>query len=171
MKSYRLAVFGFIFSTTTFANVTVPIHFLTGEHAGKPAGSISIQETRYGLLFTPNLKGLKPGLHGFHIHQNPTCDLKGMAAGGHFDPKKTNKHLGPYNDQGHLGDLPVLYVDAKGMANIPVLAPKLKKIKMIMGHSIMVHEGGDNYSDSPEKLGGGGHRVECGIIQPKFVKE
>lgn len=27
-------------------------------------------------------------------------------AGGHLDPEKTGKHLGPYNDKGHLGDLP-----------------------------------------------------------------
>lgn len=49
-----------------------------------------------------------------------------LAAGGHFDPQKTGKHLGPYAD-GHLGDLPPIYVTADGMANYPVLAPRLKK--------------------------------------------
>ena len=28
----------------------------------------------------------------------------------------------------------------------------------------MVHAGGDNNSDQPEKLGGGGARVACGLI-------
>jgi Cu-Zn family superoxide dismutase len=28
----------------------------------------------------------------------------------------------------------------------------------------MIHQGGDNYSDDPKKLGGGGARVACGVI-------
>ena len=29
----------------------------------------------------------------------------------------------------------------------------------------MVHVGGDNHSDNPAKLGGGGARMVCGIIK------
>jgi superoxide dismutase, Cu-Zn family len=29
----------------------------------------------------------------------------------------------------------------------------------------MVHAGGDNFSDQPEPLGGGGGRIACGIIK------
>jgi len=29
----------------------------------------------------------------------------------------------------------------------------------------MVHVGGDNYSDNPEALGGGGARMACGVIK------
>jgi Cu-Zn family superoxide dismutase len=28
----------------------------------------------------------------------------------------------------------------------------------------MIHEGGDNYSDEPAPLGGGGARIACGVI-------
>jgi len=87
----------------------------------------------------------------------------GMAAGGHLDPAKTGKHLGPYGD-GHLGDLPPLVVDADGTAMLPVLAPRLK-VKDLKGRSIMIHAGGDNYSDQPKPLGGGGARVACGVIK------
>ena len=38
---------------------------------------------------------------------------KAFKAGGHFDPQKTGKHLGP-KGKGHKGDLPVLKVDKKG---------------------------------------------------------
>src|SRR5690606_19201060 len=102
---------------------------------------------------------------GFHIHQNASCDEKGMAAGGHLDPKNTEKHLGPYKDDGHLGDLPALYVNADGRVTLPVLAPRLNDLSDIKDHALMVHENSDNYSDMPEKLGGGGGRMVCGVIK------
>ena len=116
------------------------------------------------MLFTPHLYNL-PGSssHGFHVHINPSCDEKGMAAGGHWDPDNTTKHLGPYNESGHMGDLPVLVVDVDGTATKPILAPKLQSLEELVGHSLMIHEGSDNYSDNPESLGGGG-RMWCGVI-------
>ncbi|MCG6395560.1 superoxide dismutase [Cu-Zn] SodC, partial [Vibrio alginolyticus] len=141
----------------------VILHEATEKGAGKVIGTIDIQETDYGLLFTPALNGLPPGVHGFHIHENPSCDaaekegkpVAALAAGGHFDPAGTKVHAGPYAD-GHLGDLPVLYVTDDGKATTQVLAPRLKKLSEIKGHAIMVHTGGDNHSDSPAPLGGGG---------------
>ena len=103
------------------------------------------------------------GAHGFHIHQTPDCGDKGMKAGGHLDPDNTNSHQGPYG-AGHLGDLPILVVNSQGVADIPVLAPRLK-IKDIQGHALMIHAGGDNYTDIPA-LGGGGSRIGCGKIAP-----
>lgn len=85
-----------------------------------------------------------------------------MAAGGHFDPQNTNTHQGPYSN-GHLVDLPVLYVDADGQAHTPILAPRLKTSDL-NGLAVMVHENGDNYSDTPA-LGGGGERIACGRIK------
>lgn len=142
--------------------VKVYAHDATGKSI--PSGIVTIKETKYGLLFVPELTGLPAGIHGFHIHQFPTCDDNGMAAGGHFDPQKTNKHLGPYNDDGHLGDLPVLFVNNDGVADLPVLAPRIKSIAQIKGRALMLHEGGDTYSDVPH-LGGGGDRMRCGVIQ------
>jgi Cu-Zn family superoxide dismutase len=28
----------------------------------------------------------------------------------------------------------------------------------------MIHAGGDNHADHPEKLGGGGARIGCGVV-------
>ncbi len=133
-------------------------------NSGMLLGQVTFKDTRYGLLILPKLHNLTPGLHGFHIHIIPSCAKYGMAAGGHLDPKHTGKHLGPYNPKGHLGDLPVLYVQKNGISNTPTLAPRLT-VQKITGHSLMIHAGGDNYSDSPEKLGGGGKRIACGIIR------
>ena len=44
-----------------------------------------------------------------------------------------------------------------------VLAPRIK-LEQVHGRSLMIHAGGDNLSDTPEKLGGGGARVACGAI-------
>ncbi|WP_432773433.1 superoxide dismutase family protein [Francisella salimarina] len=118
-----------------------------------------------GMLITPYLYNLPASsVHGMHIHINPSCDNGGMAAGGHWDPDNTGKHLGPYNDNGHKGDLPELVVNADGTATEPVVAPRLDSLEELEGHSLMIHEGGDNYSDTPKPLGGGGARMWCGVI-------
>ena len=153
------------------ADVKVAMKMATEKGEGASAGTVTISETKHGLVFTPALTGLPAGLHGFHVHENGSCEagtkdgVKGaaLAAGGHFDPAKTGKHLGPYAE-GHLGDLPAVYVTADGVANYPVLAPRLKKISEIKGHALMIHAGGDNHSDMPKPLGVGGERLVCGVI-------
>ena len=45
----------------------------------------------------------------------------------------------------------------------PVVAARLKMTDLA-GHALMIHAGGDDYSDKPEKLGGGGKRIACGVI-------
>ena len=143
--------------------VKVLMYNTAAKGRGSFVGSINIQESANGLMFKLHLFGLTPGEHGFHLHQNPSCAANGMAAGGHFDPKNTNKHLGPYGN-GHLGDLPVILVAADGTATQTITAPHLHSLSDIDGLSLMIHEDGDNYSDTPKSLGGGGGRMVCGLI-------
>lgn len=145
----------------SFANTAG--HFVLFSPEGN-AGDVVFTDTPYGLLIQPSLKGLTPGAHGFHVHANASCADRGSAAGGHFDPEQSGKHLGPYDANGHLGDMPVLIVDADGTATLPILAPRLKE-KDLKHHAIIIHEGGDNYSDQPKKLGGGGGRIACSVIE------
>jgi superoxide dismutase, Cu-Zn family len=162
---YLLATACLTAATGAFADTTVPMNFTAATGVGESAGTVTISETKYGLLFTPNLHGLTASVRGFHVHTTPDCDKDGMAAGGHFDPKNTGKHLGPYSENGHLGDLPVLVINADGTATLPVLAPKLRHLSDVSGHALMVHHAGDNYSDVPAPLGGGGARMVCGVIK------
>lgn len=148
----------------SFAQITIPIAMVSDNGQGESIGTITAEDSLCGVLLKPNLRGLSPGIHGFHIHVNPSCADKGMAAGGHLDPKKTDQHNGPYNKHSHLGDMPVLIVNQDGTATLPTLAPRFK-LKDIKNHTIMIHAGGDNYSDKPEKLGGGGERIACGVIK------
>ena len=87
--------------------------------------------------------------------------MAGLAAGGHYDPLNTKQH-GPWGE-GHLGDLPALYADVKGGVGQAQLAPRLK-LSDVLGRSLVIHEKGDNYSDKPLPLGGGGARIACGVI-------
>ncbi|GAA5523784.1 superoxide dismutase [Cu-Zn] 1 [Microbulbifer aestuariivivens] len=155
------------------AEVVVEMHSVGKDGVGKSLGKVVATESKYGVVFTPMLEGLPaPGtLHGFHVHQNPSCEpaekdgkmVPALAAGGHYDPEQTNRHSFPWGT-GHLGDLPALFVDADGKANSPVLAPRLK-LADLKGRALMIHAGGDNYSDEPMALGGGGARVACGVIR------
>ncbi|MGE8566623.1 Superoxide dismutase [Cu-Zn] precursor [compost metagenome] len=150
----------------------VSMSFLTADGLGKSAGTISLKDTKGGLEITPNLTDLKPGEHGFHVHEKGSC-MPGMvngkmapggAAGGHLDPKGTKAHKGPMAMDGHQGDLPFITVAADGTAKKAVVAPHLK-LADVKGHAMMVHVGADNYSDKPEPLGGGGGRLICGVVK------
>lgn len=155
------------------ANETLEIdmHKVSTDGVEESIGSVSLEATDHGLLLTPSLSGLEPGVYGFHVHQNASCEpaendegemTAAQAAGGHYDPEETGTHQGPYGD-GHLGDLPVLTVNDDGEANLPVLAPRLSMEDM-PGRALMIHEGGDTYSDEPH-LGGGGGRMACGVVE------
>ncbi len=157
-----IALFAIVGTGLAYASIIIPIHMTDADGNGKDIGTVKAEDASYGLILTPELKDLPAGVHGFHIHETAMCVHNGMAAGGHYDPAKTGKHLGPYGE-GHLGDLPPLIVDANGNSSLPVLAPRLK-LKDIEGRALMIHAGGDNYSDQPEKLGGGGARIACGVI-------
>jgi Cu-Zn family superoxide dismutase len=152
--------------------LTVPMQLVDADGGTKSIGTITITGAPDGVTFTPRLEGLPPGSHGFHVHEKASCDpamdpktgkvMPAQAAGGHLDPEKTRRHEGP-GGNGHLGDLPALSVDGTGNAASPVVAPRLK-ISDLLGHALIIHAGGDSYSDSPKELGGGGARIACGVI-------
>ena len=164
-----LAVLLLVSTVASAASLTVTMYLTAAPgKQGAEVGTITATDTQYGMLLTPHLKGLPPGIHGFHVHVNPSCANEGQAAGGHLDPAKTGMHLGPYDAEGHLGDLPALTVNAQGEATLPILAPRLK-VTMLQGHALMIHADGDNYSDQPAALGGGGARLACGVVKSDAV--
>jgi Cu-Zn family superoxide dismutase len=174
MKKWMMAaLFGCSAAQALAAPLTIQVSEVSADGTGKKVGTVSVEQSAYGLVFTPDLAGLAPGIHGFHIHTNPSCEAgekegkmsPAEMAGGHWDPKKAGKHGAPWQDDAHLGELPALYVTADGKATQPVLAPRLKSLDEIKGHALMIHAGGDNHSDHPKPLGGGGARVACGVIQ------
>jgi Cu-Zn family superoxide dismutase len=149
------------------------MYLITPEGADKPTGLVMITSTDAGAKFVADLQGLPPGQHGFHVHENGDCGsgatadgtkAAGMAAGEHYDPDGTKAHLGP-EGHGHLGDLPFLTVQADGKGVGEAIGPRIKDAAQLKGKVLIIHAGGDNYSDQPKPLGGGGDRIACGIIQ------
>lgn len=171
MNTKWMALVGAFCVGSAWAETTVQLNQVDENGVGVAVGQVTLSDTPYGLVLMPALKGLTPGLHGFHVHANPSCNpaeqngkaVAALAAGGHYDPADSKRHDTPWGN-GHLGDLPPLYVDAGGNANQPVLAPRLK-VAEVVGRSLMVHAGGDNHADHPAPLGGGGVRIACGVIR------
>lgn len=158
-----------LLAATTAPVATFDLRLVDANGVQASIGTVTATETKYGIVFTPALSGLPAGLHGFHLHQNASCapgvkdgkPTPALAAGDHYDPKGAKAHGAPWGD-GHLGDLPPLYVGADGKATQPVLAPRLKA-KDLAGRALIVHAGGDNHADHPAPLGGGGARMACGV--------
>ena len=154
------------------AELEVVMYEVSKAGIGEPIGTITAREHADGILFDPELMGLDPGLHGFHLHENPSCEpsekdgeiVPAGAAGGHLNPDGEGAHNGPFTE-GHRGDLPALYVGENGIAKLPVLAPRLE-FEQVPGHALVIHRGGDNYSEDPDALGGGGARIACGLTIP-----
>lgn len=55
------------------ASEKVEMNLVTSQGVGQSIGSVTISETAQGLEFTPDLKALPPGEHGFHVHANGSC--------------------------------------------------------------------------------------------------
>jgi Cu-Zn family superoxide dismutase len=147
---------------------TVDINRISDAGVGEKIGTVAISEDKKGLTLKVAVAGLPKGQRGFHVHEKGDCGpamkdgkmTAGLAAGGHYDPEGKKSHKGPHG-AGHKGDLPLLNGTDKGI-NQTVSAPRLK-LTDIQGRSLVIHEGGDNYSDQPEN-GGGKGRAACGVI-------
>lgn len=159
--------------------IVVTMHKVGVTGLGAKAGTITFSDGPYGLVIQPDLEGVPPGPHATHVHVNPDCGPSGSgakvvvagAAGGHLDPAKTGKDLGPYLE-GSLGDLPNTFVESDGTATIPSVAPRLK-LADLKGRSIMLHANPDRYAPlagMPVKTPfdrenpGSGARILCGIV-------
>ena len=156
----------------TAAELRAEMHRAAPSGPGEAVGTVTIADSPQGAVVKTDLTGLPPGPHGFHVHENGSCEpaasngqtVPAGAAGGHFDPLHTGRHAGP-EGQGHLGDLPLLTVAANGTASETLTAPHITDVGELRGKALMIHAGGDNYSDQPAPLGGGGARLACGVLQ------
>lgn len=145
---------------------TVTMNLISASGIGADAGRILLTDSAEGLMLQTSIKGLPPGEHGFHVHQNPDCNaapkdgktMAGQAAGEHYDPTHKGKHAGP-NGMGHAGDLPRLTVSADGTAIVTVTVARLR-LADVKNRALMLHAGRDDYAAAA-----GGERIACGVVR------
>lgn len=111
------------------------------------------------------LEGLKPGPHGFHIHEKGDCSAADFSsAGGHFNPTQ-HAHGAPNHAEKHVGDMGNIIADSKGKAKFSMefASMKLSGDHSVIGKALIVHEKADDLKTQP--TGNAGGRVACGVIE------
>ena len=131
------------------------------------SGSGGFTEKKGDVTLTANFKGLKPGIHAIHIHEKSDCTAAdGSSAGGHWNP--TFKKHGKLGDgEAHKGDIGNFTTDEFGNGTITFVTSEWcigcgDATKDIIGKSLIVHQGPDDYVTQPS--GNSGARVACSAI-------
>ena len=133
---------------------------------GKDAGTVTLEQTSAGVLISGELTNLKPGWHGFHLHETGQCEGDFASAGDHFNP--AGKEHGFMNPNGsHAGDMPNIHAGDDGKAAFNVLNTQVSLSESDAsladddGTAVMIHENPDSY----QKDAGAGGREACGVVQ------
>lgn len=169
MKSTSIAV-GFLaamFSITSMA-ATPPVTRaqvdLSPTANNTAIGAVTFYQFADGVRVVADLSGLKPGSHGFHIHQWGDCSAPdASSAGGHFNPTN-EQHGAPDAAHHHVGDFGNVVADANGKAHYEIVSKTimLNGPNSIIGRSMIVHADSDDLHTQP--TGNSGARVACGVI-------
>ncbi|EFJ21114.1 hypothetical protein SELMODRAFT_107342 [Selaginella moellendorffii] len=107
------------------------------------------------------IQGLKPGLHGLHIHTSGDLSSGCNVLGTHYNPLN-RRHNDNVNIDRHAGDLGNIQAAANGRNfSIP-----LRGANSILGRSIVVHDHADDLGRSEYERfyisGNAGGPVACG---------
>ena len=119
------------------------------------------------ITFEATFTGLKPGIHAIHIHEKSDCSAAdGSSAGGHWNPTfKKHGKLG--EGESHKGDIGNFTTNEYGEGTIVITTSEWcigcgDPAKDIVGKSLIVHQGPDDYISQP--AGNSGARVACSAI-------
>ena len=108
-------------------------------------GLVKFEEENDKTKISAEFTGLKPGKHGFHIHEFGNLSNACITAGAHYNPfGKT--HGGPHDEERHVGDLGNIEADSNGNAKLELVDSLIKLTGQysVIGRSVIVHEGEDD---------------------------
>ena len=138
------------------------------------AGNLPVPGVEIEARITGQVRDLTPGSLGFHIHENARggCVPPYTSAGGHFDPGPSGNADPDANHPFHLGDIPNLLVDEKGVGTLEAttsritLSPGPLSVFDADGSVVIVHAKADQGITGPPKSEvSGGPRIACGVIE------
>ncbi|XP_065314999.1 superoxide dismutase [Cu-Zn]-like [Gordionus sp. m RMFG-2023] len=140
--------------------------------AGALKGRINFKQIDNGSVTLDGyIKGLTPGLHGFHVHQYGNLSRECLASGIHFNPTGLT-HGSPDSLIRHVGDLGNIEASQSGEAKINIkdniisLDPASRF--SILNRAIVVHKNKDDLgkggNEESLKTGNAGDRIDCCII-------
>lgn len=115
------------------------------------------------------ITGLKPGLHGFHVHAMGDTTNGCLSTGPHYNPWKKD-HGAPEDENRHAGDLGNIIAGEDGVAELSIQGWKipLKGPHSIVGRAVVVHADRDDLGRGGHELskttGNAGGRLACGVI-------
>jgi Cu-Zn family superoxide dismutase len=137
---------------------------LESKSGSQVTGTVTFTKTGDMVQVVGDFTGLKPGKHGFHIHEKGDCSAPDAAsAGAHFNPTQQH-HGGPMTADHHMGDFGNIEADASGKAHVDWKGKmSLSGADSIVGKSVVVHEKEDDLKTDPS--GNSGARVACGAIE------
>lgn len=131
-------------------------------------GNISFTEENGIVKMHGEFEGLTPGMHAIHLHEKADCSAPdGTSTGGHWNP--TFEPHGKWGDEKgyHKGDIGNFEADENGKGMIQFETDQWcigceDDTKNIVGKSVIVHQGVDDFVTQP--TGDAGGRISCGGI-------
>jgi Cu-Zn family superoxide dismutase len=146
------------------APVTRAVATVTALASSGVSGTVTFSKAEGGIRVQAKLSGLKPGEHGFHVHEFGDCSAPdGASAGGHFNPT-AEAHAGPHDAKRHAGDMGNVTAAADGTANVDYVDPRLSfdGPNSVLGRGVIVHANPDDFKTQP--TGNAGGRLGCGVV-------
>ncbi len=130
-------------------------------------GEVELTQTNEGVMVNAEVYNAPPGKHGFHVHENGSCEDKGNAAGGHFNPAGAQHGMITKDGEGkaHEGDMGNIDINAEGEGTLSLVIPGASLTEgknNIVGKAIILHEKEDDFS---QPTGNAGSRIGCGVIE------
>ena len=168
MRKIALGIMFVLLSASSLAYAASGKVIIKGTKDGSLVdGQVMLTDAVDGLKIFGDIKGVPPGKHGFHIHENGSCQDEGKAAGGHFNPDQMPHGL-LSNDgfaHAHAGDLGNVEIGADGSGKIDTMLKGLTLSEgkyAVLGKSIILHEKEDDFG---QPTGNAGSRIGCGVIE------
>lgn len=165
MKKAVIAVALFLAATVAAAQGKVSAT-LAPSAGNSVAGTVTFVQEGSKVIVIADVSGLKPGPHGFHVHEKGDCSAADFtSAGGHFNPGG-HPHGEPSAAARHAGDMPLLIADASGKATLRTEVSPMTiggGTNDIVGKAVVVHADADDFKSQP--AGNSGARIACGVIK------